>query len=34
MIYITSIGTGFGFGIGLFVASVLVKALFHSGICG
>lgn len=37
-VVVTNVGTGvlggFCFGIGLFIATVLVKALFHSGICG
>lgn len=34
MVYANNLLFGFLFGLGLFVATVLVKALFHTGICG
>lgn len=34
MVYVNGVVNGFLFGIGLFIAVVLTKALFHTGICG
>jgi len=34
MIYVNNLACGFLLYIGAFMASVLIKALFHSGICG
>lgn len=34
MIYLNNVLGGFLFSIGFFIATVLVKALFHTGLCG
>lgn len=34
MIYFNGLINGILFGLGIFIAEVLVKALFHSNICG
>ena len=34
MLYVNSILGGFLFALGFFIAQVLVKALFHTPICG
>lgn len=33
MLYLNNLLGGFLFAIGFFIASVVVKALFHTGIC-